>query len=424
MSNLLIKNGTVIDPAEGIDGKLDIRISDGLISEIAQNLTGDEEVFDAEGMTVIPGMIDVHVHFREPGNEGSETIATGCASAVAGGFTSVATMPNTYPTTDSEPAISFIRLQAQKAGLCNVYPVGAITKGRKGVELAEMGSMVRGGAVAFSDDGIAVESAGVLRHAMEYSAMLDKPIMEHCEEPTLAGKGVMHEGDVSTALGLPGIPAEAEEAIVSRDIMLAGLTGARLHIQHVSTTGSIDQIRFAKKQGLNVTAEVCPHHLLLTDDRVKGYNSFFKMNPPLRPERDRLSCVAALKDGTIDMVASDHAPHSAEAKQIEFSYAAFGAIGLESTIAVLLTELVDKEIMTLSELLPRLTTAPAALLGIDKGRLKVGGDADIAIIDLNHKWKIEPELFASKSKNCPFSGMECKGKNIATIVGGKVVYGR
>ncbi|MHC4872599.1 MAG: dihydroorotase [Planctomycetota bacterium] len=422
MSDLLIKNGTVLDPSEGLDGKSDIRIIDGKIAEIAPGLDGGKEVIDAEGLTVVPGLIDVHVHFREPGDEGEETIASGCASAVAGGFTSVACMPNTDPAMDSESSVSFVYLQAEKAGLCNVYPVGAITKGRDGKELAEMGSMVRGGAVAFSDDGTSVTTAGVLRHAMEYSLMLDKPIMEHCEEPTLAGKGVMHEGEISTSLGLPGIPAEAEEMIVSRGIMLAKLTGARLHIQHVSTAGSIKLVKLAKEEGLKVTAEVCPHHLLLTDECVKGYNSYFKMNPPLRPESDRLACVEGLKDGTIDMVASDHAPHSEEEKAIEFSYAAFGAIGLESTVGVLLSGLVDKGVMTLKELLPRLTTAPAELLGIDRGSLKVGSSADLALLDLEQKWTIDPELFASKSRNCPFAGMECKGRNVITVVDGKVVY--
>lgn len=424
MADLLIKNAFVLDPSQGLEGKSDIKIIDGKIAEIAPEINAsDIEVFDAKGLTAVPGLIDVHVHFREPGDEEEETIASGCASAVAGGFTSVACMPNTEPPMDSESSMSFVYLQAQKAGLCNVYPVGAITKERAGKELAEMGSMVRGGAVAFSDDGSSVPTAGVLRRAMEYSVMLNKPIMEHCEEPTLASKGVMHEGEVSTSLGLPGIPSEAEDMIVARDIMLAELTGARLHIQHVSTSGSVRQIKLAKENGLEVTAEVCPHHLFLTDENVKGYDSSFKMNPPLRPEKDRLACIEGLKNGTIDMVASDHAPHSKEEKAIEFSYAAFGAIGLESTVGVLLTNLVKPGLMSLKELLPRLTTAPAKLLGIDKGVLKKGFDADIALLDLDKKWIINPDEFASKSRNCPFAGMECTGRNVATVVAGKIVYG-
>ncbi|MBN1256719.1 MAG: dihydroorotase, partial [Planctomycetes bacterium] len=282
MPDLLIKNGTIIDPSQKLNKKLDLRVRGGVIAEIGPKLAGDEEVIDAKGLAITPGLIDAHVHLREPGNEDEETIASGCAAAVAGGFTSVACMPNTDPPMDSEAAVSFACLQAQKAGLCNLYPVGAITKGREGKELAEMGSMARGGAVAFSDDGSAVPTAGVLRRAMEYARMLDKPILEHCEDRSLSQKGVMHEGVVSTQLGLAGIPAEAEEVIVARDIMLAHLTGVRLHLQHLSTAGSVEFVRNAKAHGTAVTAEVTPHHLLLADTSIHNYEPSFKMNPPLR----------------------------------------------------------------------------------------------------------------------------------------------
>lgn len=422
MAEWLIKNGTVIDPAQGLEDKLDLRIREGRIAEIGPALAGEEPVLDAQGLTVTPGLIDAHVHFREPGDGEEETIASGAAAAAAGGFTAVACMPNTDPPMDSESAMSFVYLQAQKAGLCNVYPVGAITKERAGQQLAEMGSMLRGGAVAFSDDGTAVPTAGVLRRAMEYARMLDKPILEHCEDRSLASQGVMHEGEVSTRLGLAGIPAEAEAMIVARDIMLARLTGARLHIQHVSTASSIEQIRRAKAEGLAVTAEVTPHHLFLTDEDVCGYDPSFKMNPPLRPRADVAACVAGLQDGTIDMVASDHAPHSQEEKEIEFSAAAFGAIGLESTMGMLLTKLVASREMEVADLLARLTTAPAALLGLDRGSLGLGAVADIALLDLNAEWTIEPDRFRSKSRNCPFAGQVCRGRVVKTILGGRLVY--
>lgn len=423
-SNLLIQHAMVVDPSQKLNGKMDIRIHDGRIAEIAPTLMAGEgeEVFDATGLTAVPGLVDVHVHFREPGDEEEETIASGCAAAAAGGYTSVACMPNTDPAMDSESHMTFVYLRAQKSGLCRVYPVGAVTKGREGKELAEMGSMVRGGAVAFSDDGTAIPNAGIARRAFEYAHMLDKPIMEHCEDKSLAGKGVMHEGPVSTRLGLPGIPAEAEEMIVSRDIMLSNLTGARVHLQHLSTAGSVELVRRAKAQGLPVTAEVTPHHLTLTDEDVCGYDPSFKMNPPLRTVKDIDALIAGLKDGTIDMIASDHAPHAQEEKEIEFSFAAFGALGLESTVGVILTHLYHTGKMTLEELVPALSTAGARLLGVDGGTLAVGGPADVTLLDLNRKWTIDVNQFKSKSRNCPFHGQECTGKVAGTILAGRIVY--
>jgi len=422
MADLLIRGGTVVDPGQGLDARLDVRIRDGKVAEVGARLKGEEPELDASGLVVVPGLIDAHVHFREPGDEDEETIASGSAAGAAGGFTSVACMPNTEPALDSESAISFVYLQAQKAGLCNVYPVGAVTKGRAGLELAEMGGMVRGGAKAFSDDGDSVPSAGVLRRAMEYTRMLDRPILEHCEDPSLVGEGVMHEGVVSTQLGLPGSPAEAEEMIVARDVMLAALTGARLHIQHVSTAGSVELVRRAKAQGLAVTAEVTPHHLFLIDEMVRGYDPSYKMAPPLRTAEDAAACRAGLKDGTIDMIVSDHAPHSTEEKEVDFPAAAFGAIGLESTVGMVLTELVHAGHMTLAELLPRLTTAPAGLLGIDRGALRVGAAGDVTLLDPDRAWFIDPDAFRSKSRNCPFAGHRCRGRAVATVLGGRVVF--
>ncbi|MHC4885935.1 MAG: dihydroorotase [Planctomycetota bacterium] len=425
MANLLIQNGTVIDPSQGLNDRVDLRVVEGRVAEIAPGLTPKEgEVcYDASGCTVVPGLVDAHVHFREPGNEEVETMASGAAAAAAGGFTSVACMPNTDPAMDNETSMSFVALRAQQAGLCNIYPVGAITKGRKGTELAEMGSMVRGGAVAFSDDGSAVPTAGVLRRAMEYANMLGRVVMEHCEDLSLAGRGVMHEGEISARLGLPGIPAEAEEMIVARDIMLANLTGARLHLQHLSTAGSVEQVRQAKARGLRVTAEVTPHHLFLTHEDVTGFDPSFKMNPPLRTHTDTAACLAGVRDGTIDMISSDHAPHATADKEVEFSAAAFGAIGLESTLGMVLTNIVHRGEMSLEDLLPRLTTAPAALIGIDRGTLKPGVVGDVTVVDVEATWTIDPDRFASKGRNCPFAGRECRGRPVATFLRGRQVYG-
>jgi dihydroorotase len=422
MADLLIKNGTLLDPSQGLDATLDLRLRDGAVAEIGVDLAGEEEVLDAAGLTVVPGLIDAHVHFREPGDEEEEIIQSGAEAAVAGGFTAVACMPNTDPAMDSEAAMSFVYLQAQKAGLCHVYPVGAITKGRSGRELAEMGSMLRGGAVAFTDDGSAVPTAGVLRRAMEYARMLDRPLLEHCEDPSLAAHGVMHEGAVSTQLGLPGIPAEAEEIVVARDIMLARLTGCRLHLQHVSTAGSVEQLRRAKELGVPITAEVTPHHLLLTHEDVRGYDPSFKMNPPLRTAEDAAACRAALREGVIDILASDHAPHSAEEKAVDFSAAAFGAIGLESTVGVLLTELVHRDAIDLSTLISRMTIAPARLLGLERGTLAVGAPADVTLLDPSAEWTIDVGRFRSRSRNCPFAGRRCRGRAVATVVDGRVVF--
>ena len=430
MPDLLITNGRVVDPSQGVDALQDLAVVDGKIAfagsaEAAAGRAGaDAEVLDATGLTVVPGLIDMHVHLREPGTEEEETIASGAAAAVAGGFTSVACMPNTDPAIDSETAISFVIQEASRAGLARVFPVGAITAGRRGEALAEMAQMADAGAVAFSDDGAAVPTAGLLRQAMSYARMLGKPILEHCENPSLAHGGLMHEGAVSTSLGLPGIPAEAEEVVVARDVALARLTSSRLHVQHISTRGSVEIVRRAKAEGIQVTAEVTPHHLTLSHDAVRGYDPDFKVNPPLRSAEDVNACLEGLRDGTIDVIASDHAPHLAEEKEVEFQYAPFGMIGLETTVGVLLTHLVDAGLVGLSEILPALTTGPAAILGLELGSLRAGCAADLALLDLNAEWVVDPKQFKSKSANCPFRGQKLSGQVAATVVDGRVVYKR
>lgn len=429
MSDLLITGGRVLDPAQGIDKCADVLILDGKVagidtSEKIQGLIGERNVeqIDATGKLVTPGLIDIHVHFREPGMEEKETIASGSEAAVAGGFTTVCCMPNTSPALDSEAMMNFVKRESNKADLAEVLAVGAITTGRAGEQLAEMGNMARGGAVAFSDDGCAVANAGVLRQAMLYAKMLDLPLMEHCEEPSLTEGGVMNEGYVSTSLGLPGIPTEAEEIIVARDILLAKLTGARLHLQHISTGGSIKIIKRAKEEGIRVTAEVCPHHLTLDEENLRSFDPVYKVAPPLRSRADVDACIEALAEGTLDCVASDHAPHLREEKEIELAYAPCGLIGLETTVGVMLTELVAKNKITLTRLIESLTVKPAEIVGLERGSLKDGMAGNVTIIDTDYKWTVDSSKFASKSANCPWNGQELVGKCIATIVSGRVVY--
>jgi dihydroorotase len=428
MSDLIITGGRVIDPAQNIDGEFSVLIRDGLVEfigapgEAKAKASADAEKLDATGKIVTPGLIDMHVHFREPGMEAQETIASGAAAAVAGGFSSVACMANTDPALDSAADINFVYQKAAAAGLANVFPVGAITAGREGRELAEMAQMARVGAVGFSDDGVAVPTAGLLRKAMTYAKMLGKPIIEHCEDASLTGEGVMNEGYVSTVLGLPGAPSESEEIIIARDVAIARLTGAHLHVQHVSTAGSLEIIRNAKRQGVRVTCEVCPHHLVLTDESVRGYDPIFKMAPPLRAQADVDACLKGLLDGTIDAIASDHAPHLAEAKEQGFLAAPCGVIGLETMLGILLLKLVHGGKISLLELLPKLTVAPAGILGLGRGVLKPGTPGDVTVIDLDREWVVDPAKFKSKSLNCPFTGWQLKGAAVATVVGGKVAF--
>ena len=423
MSSILIKNGRVVDPSRRFDQVADVLLADGKVAAIAKRITEKaDEVIEARGLVVSPGLIDMHVHLREPGNAEEETIASGSAAAVAGGFTSVACMPNTEPAVDSPASAEYVILQAARAGKANIYPIGAITRNREGKDIAEIGQLSRGGAVAFSDDGDSVPNAEVMRVALEYANMFNRPIIVHCEDKNLAGVGVMNEGYVSMVLGLPGIPNASEEIMVNRDITLAEMTGGRLHIAHVTTRGSVDLVRGAKRRKVRVTGETCPHYIALTDEAVRGYDANFKMNPPLRTAADQRALLRGLRDGTIDVIASDHAPHAPEEKDVEFVYAPFGVIGMETSLGVVLTELLHKKVLGLSDLLAKMTIAPARILNLAKGTLAVGADADVTLIDLDREWTVDVTKFMSKSRNCPFAGWKLRGKAVFTIVGGGVKY--
>jgi dihydroorotase len=420
--NILIKNGHIIDPANKVDEKLDILVSDGKIAKLGKAGSipaNGAQVIDANGKLVVPGLIDMHVHLREPGFEYKETIATGTAAARAGGFTSVCSMPNTSPVNDCRSVTEFIISQAAKEGAARVFPIGAITKGSKGEELAEMGELHRAGCVAISDDGKPVMNAAIMRRAMEYSKIFDLAVISHCEDASLSAKGVMNEGFVSTELGLRGIPAAAEEVMTARDIALAGLTGCRLHIAHVSTAGSVRLVREAKQRGVKVTAETCPHYFTLTDEAARGYNTMAKMNPPLRTAEDAAAVKQGLKDGTLDVIATDHAPHGMDEKSVEFDYAPFGIVGLETALG-LTFRLVQEGTLTLSEAVRKLSINPSEILKLNKGSLASGADADITIIDPNLEWTVDASQFRSKSRNTPFNGWKLKGRAVQTIVGGKI----
>jgi len=418
---ILIKNGHLADPANKVDEKLDVLVSNGKISKLGKpgSLPANGcKVIDAAGMFVAPGLIDMHVHLREPGFEYKETITTGTAAAKIGGFTSVCCMPNTNPVNDNRSVTEFILAQARNAST-QVFPIGAITKASRGEELAEMGELHAAGCVAISDDGQPVMNASMMRRAMEYSKIFDMLIISHCEDSILSGKGVMNEGIVSTELGLRGIPRAAEDVMTARDISLAELTGARLHIAHVSTAGSVRMIRDAKSRGVKVTAETCPHYFSLTEEAVRGYNTLAKMNPPLRTVDDVAAVKQGLKDGTLDVIATDHAPHAMDEKSGEFDYAPFGIVGLETALGLTL-KLVHEDVLSLTEAIRKLSVNPALILKLDKGTLSAGADADITIIDLNEDWTVAASQFKSKSKNTPFDGWKLRGKAVHTIVGGKI----
>ncbi len=419
--NILIKNGHVIDPANKVDEKLDILLSDEKIARLGKpgSIPADgAQVVEASGKLVVPGLIDMHVHLREPGFEYKETIKTGTAAAKAGGFTSVCCMPNTNPVNDNRSVTEFILSEAKDAP-ARVFPIGAITKGSKGEELAEMAELHSAGCVAVSDDGKPLMNAAIMRRAMEYSKIFDIPIISHCEDCTLSNKGVMNEGFVSTELGLRGIPAAAEEVMVGRDIALAELTGCRLHIAHVSTAGSVRMLREAKARGVKVTAETCPHYFTLTEEAVRGYNTMAKMNPPLRTADDVAAIKQGLKDGTIDVIATDHAPHGMDEKSVEFDYAPFGIVGLETAIG-LVFKLVHEGLLSMSEAVRKMSLNPGSILRINKGTLSAGAGADLTIIDPNAEWTVDSSQFKSKSKNTPFDGWKLKGKPVQTIVGGRL----
>lgn len=424
---MLIKNGHVIDPGSGMDGAFDVLLDNRKIKKIYPKGKGSrtalddrDRVIDAKGMYVLPGFVDMHVHLREPGYEHKETIKTGTMAAVKGGFTSVCAMPNTNPVNDNTGVTEYIVQKAQRQGHCSVFPIGAITKGQKGEELAEMGLMMEYGCVAFSDDGMPVMNSLIMRRALEYSRTFNVPIISHCEDIVLCEGGVMNEGLLSTTLGLKGVPNAAEEIMVYRDVSLAELTGGRLHIAHVSTEGSVRIIREAKKRGVRVTAETCPHYFSITENAVDGFNTNAKVNPPLRSSRDVEAIKKGLKDGTIDVIATDHAPHSPGEKGLEFDMAPSGISGLETALSLSL-ELVRDGVLSMTEMVKKMTYTPASILGLDgKGVLKEGADADVAIIDINKQYAVKAGEFLSKGKNTPFDGQTLKGLAVMTISMGKV----
>lgn len=420
MSKLLITGGRVIDPSQGLDRKTNLLIEDGRIAGYDVSPNGQDVIIDAAGKLVTPGLIDMHVHLREPGREEDETIATGTAAAISGGFTSIACIPNTEPPIDTQATVEFIRHQAALADQCNVYVVACVSKNREGKELAELGQLVEAGAVAFSDDGAPVYDAELMRRAFEYCLMFDKPILNHAEVRELTRGGVMHEGLASLILGLPGMPAAAEDVMTSRDVTLAEATGGRIHIMHVSTSGSIEIIRRAKKRSVRVTTEVCPHHFTLTDECLRSFDSNYKMSPPLRGKRDVEACIAGLVDGTIDVICTDHAPHALEKKMRELDQAPFGILGLETALGLVVTQLIEPAHLTWPQAIEKMTINPAKVLGIPKGTLAVGADADVTIIDPNVEWVVDPDSFRSKSRNTPFGGYRLRGRAETVIVGGKV----
>ncbi|MFL6208023.1 MAG: dihydroorotase [Pyrinomonadaceae bacterium] len=425
---LLIANGYLVDPTQGINGGRNLMIEDGRVTGLPERTDGvpeGAEVFDATGLVVAPGFIDLHTHLREPGQEYKETIASGAAAACAGGWTSVCAMPNTDPVNDNPAVTRFIIEQAEAAGLAHVFPVGAITKGSEGRELAEMGEMKRAGIVAVTDDGRSVPSAGMMRRALEYARGFDLPVMDHCEERTLTMGGVMHEGQWSLRLGLRGQPALAEELDAVRDCALAELTGARLHLAHVSTRGALEAVRRAKERGLAVTCEVAPHHFTLTDAAVEGYDTNTKMCPPLRSEEHLEAILAAIADGTIDAIATDHAPHHADEKALEYDHAPNGITGLETAVALALDRLVHRGLIGLERLIELCAVNPARIFSLtDRGTLRPGAWGDVTIFDPDLAWTFQAARAKSKSRNTPFDGWTLRGAPVATVIAGRVVYQR
>jgi dihydroorotase len=454
MSSLLMTGGRLIDPSQGHDGPADLLLEAGKVAAIGpaatSKVTAKTERIDLRGLIVCPGLIDLHVHLREPGQSGKETIATGTAAAARGGFTSLVCMPNTSPVIENAGTVGLIREKALREGLVNVFITGAITREIAGEELAPIGSLKQAGVVAITDDGHCVQNNELMRRALEYAKMFDLPVMDHCQDYALVSDGVMHEGYWSTILGLRGWPAAGEDMIVARNIVLAELTGAHIHCQHLSTAGSVELLRAAKKRGIRVSGEACPHHFTLTDAAVSGseafwhedgkevfgflkansanrpawpnYDTNFKMNPPLRSARDRQAVIDGLVDGTIEIICSDHAPHSDYEKDVEFDYAPFGITGLETELALSLMQLLHTRRLSLPEIIAKFTTAPATLLRLPKGSLRVGSDADVTVIDPDRAWVYRRHESASKSKNSPFDGWPLKGKAVATFVAGNSVW--
>ena len=421
---LLLRGGRVIDPSQKLDAQLDVLLADGVVAHMGQGIEPPEqvEVRDVSGLIVCPGLIDVHVHLREPGGEHKETIATGARSAAAGGFTAVCAMPNTDPPIDDPASVGFVRAAGLRVNAARVYPMGAVSVGQNGERLTEMGEMIAAGAVGFTDDGRPVSDAGLMRVALEYTQTFGVPIASHCEEKSLSRSGSMNEGLVSTRLGLTGIPNAAEDVMIARDLLLAEMTGGRLHIQHVSTFNGVQMIRQAKQKGIRVTAEATPHHLTLTDEACEGYRTEAKVNPPLRSERDREAVIEGFVDGTLDTLATDHAPHHYDEKEQAFEDAPFGLVGLETALGIVLTHIVGKKLLSLSDTIERMSCAPAHAFSLPGGTLRDGSAADVTVFDPNREWIVNPTQLLSKSKNTPFSGWRLTGRAVLTVVGGRVVW--
>ena len=425
---MILSGGRIIDPANNLDAVGDLRVEDGVIRTVATDGTRlegrpSERVIDCAGKVVCPGLIDIHVHLREPGQEYKETIESGTGAAAAGGFTALACMPNTKPVIDNASIVRDLIVRSQAAKSARVYVIGALSKGMKNQELAEMADLKDAGAVAVSDDAFQVQDAEFMRRAMEYAKMLDLPVLLHCENTSLSDGGAMNEGYTATVLGIKGLPREAYEMDVARNILLSLMTGAHLHVLHVSTAREVELIRWGKKQGANVTAETGPHYWCLTDDACRGYNTNAKMNPPLRTESDIAAIIEGLRDGTLDCVATDHAPHANYEKDVEFASAAFGIVGLETSLALGITHLVKPGHLSLSALVKAMSTEPARILHLPGGTLSKGTPADITVFDPEHEWGVDPKQFRSKGQNTPFGGQTLTGRATMTIVGGEVVYG-
>ncbi len=421
---ILLKGGRVVDPSRGVDEVQDVLLADGRVAGVGRGLDAPDgaDVHEVSGLVVAPGLVDVHVHLREPGGEHKETIATGAWAAAVGGFTSVCAMPNTDPPIDDPAAVGYVLAQGLRAGAARVYPVGAVSVSQKGEQLTLVGEMVEAGAVGITDDGRPIADSGLMRLALEYAGTFGIPVADHCEDRTLSRGGSMNEGVVSTRLGISGIPAAAEDVMIARDLLIAEFTGGHVHIQHVSTRRGVDMIRMAKERGVRVTAEGTPHHFTLTDEAVVGYRTEAKVNPPLRTAVDVAAVREGIRDGTLDCIATDHAPHHYDEKEQAFEDAPFGLVGLETALGLALTELVDGDVLDLPTLIQRMSTSPARAFNLPGGVLAQGAPADVTVFDPAEEWTVDPTEFVSKSRNTPFAGRTLKGRNRMTIVGGRLVW--